>query len=427
MKKTILIITILFSIVASAYAEDTEDTAEAEPSQKYTSIDDFSLEDRTDLRAPLQNLFKSTAWETFLQEFEIKMKMDTCGSGAYLRWGFKAHMIEPIGYMETTKKPLNFPFADIDLGGNILKSCSSRASSLEESTRDECFNQHFIYAPILGMIFKKKLEFLCLHQGTIALPILSEFNPAHLVDIYAYKMIPHMIAMVSPQAIISSVLNCAATTAESAIRGYSTGAVGTNPVSTSEGEEDLTQTFDEDEWAAGYVGEDLKETNYTSTNTLKEKGLNAIGFIRNTMFYNVGCIGFAPVGGYVRGQDPGADNVLLGYGTMAQLHGFGALSTIALLQKQTEFGMEVSATYNQTMGDTMCQPKNFAMPIETQYAFQRAYPTVAGTKETGESPISTTTMANKPGSKDSFVNVFWQRRDYLAFAYTCPSGDMSGE
>lgn len=422
MKKLLLSIFIVSSL-SQLFAEDSTPTAGTEVEKKeYKSVDDVLEVNKTKLEAPLLNIFSSTDWEMFLQEFEIKAKIGFCKHSGTTNMGFYAHMIEPIGYMETVKKPLEFPFAEFELGGNILKSCSSRDSSVESSTRDECYNQHFIYAPIMGMIFKKKLKFTCFHSGTVALPLLSEFVPSHTVDVYAYKMIPHMIAMFSPQALVSSVINCAATTAYSAITGYSKGVRGDTIYGEGEGGTEIFEnnSFGQDEWAEGYEEPDIKNTRYTEYNSLKEKGINSLAFIRNSMFYNIGCIGFSPVGGYVRGLDPGVDSVMLSYGTTALLHGFGAVTNIPLLQKQTEFGMEMSTgTGTSLPGSTMCKPKNFAMPIETQYVYQRAFPTVSGGKETGESGVATTTLANTPGSKDSFVNVFWERRDYFAFAYFC--------
>lgn len=393
---------------------------------KYQDVADIDYEDRTKLRSPLENILKSHDLKIFLVEFEIKRRSDTCGSGMDLALGFDAHMIEILGYSETSKKPLYFPFADLDLGGNVLKSCSSRASNKEESGRDSCQFQHMIYFPLFSLIFKKKLSFLCFHDGSLSIPIISEFDPTHLKDIYSYKLIPHMIAMFNPVSLIATILNCAATTSYSAITGYSSGEI--EGTTNEDGTVDTTESSEMElnEWAEGYEEPDIGNSQYTSYNSLQEKGIQALSFIRNSMFYNVGCNGFAPVGGYVRGQDPGVDNVLLTYGATSKIRGFSALTTLPLLQKQTNLGMEISSkTGLSAIPNTMCEAKNFPIAIEDDTVLQRAFPTVGKGKEQGESGMMVTTLANVPGSQDAFVNVFWQRRDYLAFAYNCKASLFS--
>lgn len=391
--------------------EDEKGYTNAETGKTYKDVSDISPEERTKLKAPLQNLFKSTAWDLFLQEFEINFDLGTCGEGMDKAIGFRASMIEPVGYMETTKKPLYFPFADLDLGGSLIKSCPSRAGGLEESGRDECMYQHFIFAPIMGMIFKKKLKFVCFHQGNIALPILSEFDPTHLKDVYFYKMIPHILVMISPQAIVTSIINCAATMSYSLIKGYATNTKG-------DGE---NKEWNSDEWANQYEDPETRESNFESSSTFKRKGLEYLAFIRNSMYYNLGCLGMHPIGGYIEGTDPAMDANLLALGALSKAHAASALTQVPILRKQTEFGLELSSESLdiKNIGSTLCKPKSFPLAIETQYVMQRAYPTVDSGKEFGETAATLSTLANLPGSKDSFVYVLWLRRDYYAFAYYC--------
>lgn len=382
----------------------------AETGKTYKSEADISPEDRTKLKAPLtDNLFKSTDWSLFLKEFEINWDVGFCGSGLDLALGFRASMIEPLGYMEISKKPLHFPFADLDLGGNAIKSCSSRGGSEEEAARDECFYQHFVFAPIMGMIFKKKLKFVCFHQGNIALPIIAEFDPTHLIDIYNMKTIVHIIAMVSPQAIVSSIINCASTMAYSGIKGYATNSTGSSD-----------QEWDSTSWANQYEDPNERYENFEDSSTFKRKGLESLAFIRNTMYYNLGCLGMHPVGGYSEGNDPVADASLLAYGALSKAHAATAITQIPIVRKQTEFGMELlgDVVSASMPGSTLCKAKNFPLAIETQYVLQRAYPTVADGKEFGETAMTLSTLANVPG-KDSVVDVLWLRRDYYAFAYWC--------
>ena len=43
----------------------------AESGKGYKSVNDISDDEKTKLKAPLLNLFESTEWSLFLQEFEI--------------------------------------------------------------------------------------------------------------------------------------------------------------------------------------------------------------------------------------------------------------------------------------------------------------------------------------------------------------------
>ena len=382
----------------------------AETGKTYKSVDDIADDEKTALQAPLFNLFKSTEWSLFVQEFEIKFDVGFCGDGLDKALGFKAHMIEPIGYMETSKKPLFFPFAKLDLGGSMIKSCNSRSAAKNDGGRDECYWNHFVYAPIMDMIFKKKLKFVCFDEGSIALPLMSEFDPTHLKDVYNYKMIPHVMIMISPQAIISSILNCGATMGYSVIKGYATNTTG-----------DSEAKFDSESWANSYEDPTQRYSNFKEQSALKEKGLEYLAFIRNTMYYNLGCLGMHPVGGYVDGIDPGADGVLLAYGALSKLHGASALLQIPVLKKTTEFGMELVTDIPNAKSptSTLCSAKSFFLPIETQYVPQRSFPTVGSAKEMGETAATSTTLSNHPASKDAYVYTLWQRRDYYAFAYFC--------
>lgn len=138
------------------------------------------------------------------------------------------------------------------------------------------------------------------------------------------------------------------------------------------------------------------------------------------MYYNLGCLGMHPVGGYSEGNDPVADASLLAYGALSKAHAATAITQIPIVRKQTEFGMELlgDVVSASMPGSTLCKAKNFPLAIETQYVLQRAYPTVADGKEFGETSMTLSTLANVPG-KDSVVDVLWLRRDYYAFAYWC--------
>lgn len=358
-----------------------------------------AVENQTKLKSPLFNLFSTTDWGLFLKEFEISFNIGFCGSGLDLAIGLKAHMIEPIGYFETTKKPLYFPFADLDLGGNMLKSGHTRATITSESGRDEFVWSHFIYVPIMGMIFKKKIPIFCFAGGDMALPLINELIPPYSKDLVYKNMIAPMVSMFTPQGLLSTVLDCSANVADNSLNGFGDANPNYNPSATPE---DVT-------------------IDKSTQDDMSAKGEDYLKFIRNSMYYSVGCLGFTPVGGYIEAQDPGVDNEMLMYQSINLLQGASALLPAPFLMKQTNFGMDGGKLQGVKVVDTMCEPKKFPMGIESQYVPQRAFPTVGDPHELGMTPVATTTMANVPGSKDSFVQVVWQRRDYYAFAYFCPN------
>ncbi len=356
--------------------------------------------EKTKLKTPLFNIFSTTDWGLFLHEFEINFKIGFCGKGLNRAIGIKAHMIEPIGYFETTKRPLYFPFADLTLNGNILRSGHTRASITSEGGRDEFVWSHFIYVPIMGMIFKKKIPIFCFQNGDLALPLISELMPFYNKDVMYKNMIGQMAFFFTPQGLLSTVLDCTATVADNAINGFDDSKESNN------GGADAIANM---------------TTNYRQTQEgLAEKGTEFLRFVRNSLYFSVGCLGFAPVGGYIPAQDPGTDIELLTYAAINLLHGASSVLPTPILYKQTNFSMSGSKLNNITVMDTMCAPEKYPMGIESQYVVQRAYPTVGKSHELGIPGIISTTAANVPGSKDSFVNVVWERRDYYAFAYLCP-------
>ncbi len=407
MKKLIFLSLVIFNI--NLFATNTQ--------SDYAN--NLTEDQKTKLKAPLLNLLKTTQFDLFLTEFEMTGRVKKCGKGLETAWGFETHMIEPIGYAENSKEPLYFPFAKVQFSQGQkgkLEASVSRNHSVEEGSRDSFLHSHFIYVPIFGMIFKKKLKLFCFNKGDIAFPAISKFDLSYQNDLIGMKMLPHMIAMFNPQTLLSTVIDCAATEGTNAIKGYTT---NTYPA--------ISQT-EMDAIDESYQAPQARDRNRASQTTLKEHGEEALNFIRNSMYYNVGCLGFSPVGGYVEGSDPGTDTVLVTHGTIAKLHGASALLPKPILYKQTNFGMETSVPYanNVKMIDTMCKPEKFALPIKSQYLMQRAYPTVGKASEFGSSGLSTV-ASNVPGSKDEYVYLVWERRDYAAFAYFCPESGIGGE
>jgi len=367
---------------------------------------------KTKLKAPLLNLYSSTEWSLFLREFEMKMNIGTCcrkGDIASCAIGFAAKMIEPIGYMETTQKPLKFPFANIDLGGNIAKSGAlNQFSNNTSAIRSAIAYAHFIYVPVMGMIFKKSLKFVCLHSGDIVIPYISEFDPMWSKDIYYSKMIPHYTGLFSPQGLITSLIDCVSTEIVNTMIGYSNGSQSVD-LNNMDSFETTSSTHAE------------RDSSHRST--LANKSIDSLNSIRNTLYFIDGCSGFTPIGGYVNGEDIVTDASLTFHGIMAMLHGVSAMSPIPFLYKQSNALVDSKHLPPKARGggglDTMCTWKKYPLPIPSQYALQLSYPVVSTAKEAGSSGITVSLAKNVPGAANAVVYTIWERRDYYAFAYFC--------
>lgn len=410
MKKNILkvLLSLVFISTLSFGAENVENNTEE-------GIDSFNdsitSTQSTKLKAPLLNLFESTQWSLFLREFEMTLEVDMCcreGDIFSCAIGFKAHMIEPIGYMETTKKPLKFPFADIDLGGNITKGNSAFQHSEDTSNvRSVSYDAHFIYVPIMGMIFKKTMSFVCFHKGDLIIPYLSEFDPTYRQDVYYGKLIPHMLAMFSPQGLLSTIFDCMA------------GEIVNALVGAFDGERNYTGATNETLMS---MDTDNAIENSNQQGEASKATMKTMNLIRDTMYHVDGCSGFTPVGGYVNGEDPIQDATLIFHGIMSILHGASALSPIPFLYKQTNIHVNTAQFPRSSpvtaVLDTMCTWKDYVLPIPSQYLLQLAYPVVGSAKEVGSTGATVSTAKNVPAAGGSAFTV-WVRRDYYAFAYFC--------
>lgn len=412
--KTIILL-ILLNISIFATINDSDNTGMSQVNSNVRS----SNYDQHKLKAPLQNLFATTQWDLFLREFEMKLDFGVCcRENDFLSCaiGFKAHMIEPIGYMETTQKPLVFPFAKLDMGGNVLKGNSLMEAYEEaEGGRSVAGDSHMIYLPIMGIIFKKKLKFACFHKGDLMIPYMSEFDPTWKQDTFSSKLIPHMLTMFTPQGLLSSIFDCVAGEIVNSILGYQDGATI-----------DLNAAAAE----AGGGGTSDLAGNSNHMGSMAAASLEKMNEVRDTFYFVDGCNGFSPVGGYVEGQDVLLDGTLVFHGLMATLHSASAISPIPFLSKQSNIFMNTSAFPKATDGgvvpDTMCEWKDYPLPIASQYMLQLAYPTIGGAKELGVSGLEVSTAKNVPEAVNSSVFVVWERRDYYAFAYFCQD-DKKGD
>lgn len=428
MKKILIgmFITITLSF-AESIGTDSQPGLESAPGGAVNSNfgTSIGMNQKTKLKTPIKNIFETTQWDLFLREFEINLKVGICcreGDPLSCLPGLKAKMIEPIGYFESTKKPLKFPFADIDLGGKAdLAKGNSFFNVFEEGggNRSVNYNVHMISLPILGNIFKKTMTTFCFDRGGLDIPYLSEFDPTWKKDFYFSKMVPHMIVMFSPQGLLSTVFSCIASEVSNSI------TMGQDGITGNFGRESMASfTSFEDRLSEKKNLDGEKMGEFTSAS------LEKMNLVRNTLYYADGCSGFGTIGGYVDGEDPILDATSTFHTVMNSLHGLSAMSPVGFFKKQSNVGLVMSEVPRElninSIPDTMCRPKKFAMGIPSQYILQLAYPTVGSAREIGASAVTVSTAKNLPAS-DGTVYSVWKRRDYYAWAYFCPGASEFGE
>lgn len=426
MKKILLGLTLVGTLLFSETI--ISDTQAGTETSGGVSNDNFGVsigsDVKTKLKTPLTNLFETTQWDLFLREFEINIKkIGVCckdGDPLSCAVGLKAKMIEPIGYFESTKMPLKFPFAGLDLGTKTDMAKGNSFWNIFEdggAARNVNYNVHMISLPILGTIFKKTMTTFCFDKGSLSLPYISEFDPTWKKDYYFAKMIPHLINSFSPQGLLSTIFDCIASEIANSI------TMGVEGLTKTMSRESLT-TFESYKQNVSNTDNLDNVSNFTTDE--ESVTLEKVNLIRNTLYYADGCSGFSTIGGYVDGEDPILDATSTFNTVMNSMHGVSAMSPIGFFKKQTEIGLvtsELPRSLNiDSIPDTMCRPKKFAMGIPSQYVLQLAYPTVGSARELGSSAITVSTAKNVPAAEGT-VYVVWKRRDYYAWAYFCPAGE----
>lgn len=378
------------SVTITTYDEDGNEL-EGDTTVTLESIQKNHTESLT---APIMNIFATTEWKLLLSEFEINLNIGLCGNAPAMI-GFEAHMIDIVGYYEETNKPLYFPFADITIEANPIKSNSPYASS-DNLGRPQAKNGHFIYVPILGMVFKKTLPFFCFHSGPMMIPYMSEFDPSYKMDTLSMQMIPHMIAMFSPDSLILGLLDCVSTEICNVLYGKG------------------TDIESDDMLATG-----LENGDESTINQYRNGGRDLCNTVRDSLYFINGCNGFNPVGGYHTGRRPIVDAHLGWAGLSNMLYTFSAITSVPVLQKTANLALEYGTHPDVTfIPDTMCAPRDFAMAAPSWNVLQLSgYPVTQNALEEGSS-ITADIAANVPGAAGS-VNIVWKRRDYYAFAYAC--------
>ena len=392
---------------ASGTVSETTNSYDANgnPSSTQLSPNGYSA-----LKAPLQNIFETTEWNLLLSEFEITLDVGNCG----IMPGVKAKMIEPIGYYEESNRAMYFPFADIAIESNVLKTNSQYTESTASAyLRTKVTHSHFVYAPIFGLIFKKELPFFCFHPGPVAVYYMSEFDPSYKQDILGMQMIPQMIAMFSPTTLLLTVVDCMST--ELVQLTYN----NKDNYSLSGYEDDIRMGLTDEGESIGRDNAGVSPDGSESTmKKFKSGSRHYLDSIRDSIYFVNGCNGFNPVGGYKEGNRPITDAHLGWAGNKSLLMTASALSQFPLLRKTTELSFISQPSTISGIPNTMCEPKNFALAYPSDNMVQLAgYPTTQSAREEGSS-INADTAANSVGAQGT-AHMVWKRRHYYAFAYTC--------
>lgn len=370
-------------------------------------------------KVPVLRLFETVAWYLIMTEIEITLDAGQCG----LIPGFRTSSIDLFMINERVNKPLHFPFIDLSMDANPIKANTSRETGANggDTPKVQNTNSHAIYMPILGIIFKKQLDFLCLSNGEIALPYLSEFDLTYKHDYMYMKMIPHMLAMFTPSGIMTGLLDQLATMGSETVRGFK--SENSTPMVQSTGASDsidYENAINQNSLNIMVQGTAAGEDYNSTTSKFTKASLKVFDSIRNGIYFASGAE-MSPIGGYQDGNDPVAESHADFHAVGNILHGASALLPIAVFKKTTEFHMkEMSGNENTpSIISSMCAPKDFPMMIPSQYVMQLSYPWVGSPHELGQIPVAVSTGKGFPGAK-GVVNYVWSRREFYAFAYACP-------
>ncbi|MCK9549461.1 hypothetical protein [Aquamicrobium sp.] len=383
---------LFFILIAFVYAETTTGDipatmTEGNSSKKGPFIPD-GLDDDVD-------------YSRFWKEYRLVGKPVFCGIDKITDGliGFESTLIEPTMIAETTRTKWRIESLglDLDLGSSsdaanaaianatsgtsgtnssYVSTASSttkklletgRSRSADASTSLRMYN-HLFQIPLFHMLFKEKSRgAFCFEGGTTGIVYMSELDPSSNVDLYRLKMMPLLATMLTEQGLVNSIASCVA----------------------NEAQDILSPSQQRDS-----VGRPFRD-------------------VRDIFFYVNGCKGILPLGDYGTNQDPIASAFDIAIGNMH------FMSTTSPLFSQT-----VRSTQNAYSEKILCKPFVGPAPfIMSQFAAQVVRPRVGKVHEMGVTPAESTFFKNDGTTGDNAVLLIWQRRDYAAFAYKCPSAE----
>jgi hypothetical protein len=427
--KLILTTSFLFKL-ASAEPIGTTNNADANA---------FSNKAYTKLKTPIHDLITTTEWTRFMKEFEVTMETTFCSdnllalvgstqnTGGLMPVGLNSHMIEPLGYIESTRKPFYFPSFDISIKSNAKFDGTSYVydESLESSSfRSVSTDAHFIKAPLMGIIFKKKIKFLCFTKPEITFPFLSEFYPGWKKDKFESKLMLAYTNMMTPQGMLTGILEIIAIEVANAKRGNTNTEeidLDTIAASPSDIHDQNAQTangdiYENDDWESGDGHQESQVGNQAQEEEFESQTMKYIESVFNTIIFMYGT-NFVTIGGYTDGVDPVSEGQELAW---TMVNKMAVAGTVGGIFKQTNRDTNggLNAGNNVVSYDTMCRPRYYPIGIQSQYCYQQTYPVTGSCKEGGVMGIHHTGKYRPSAEGVSYL--IWSRRDYAAMAYKCP-------
>jgi len=304
---------------------------------------------------PIEKIVDGVDFSLFIKEFEVTGDVKWCqGKDGIKVPGFMTHLIEPVAFVEAVSKKwyfrtLNF---SIDVGKSnkalkVLQLGSTRNSGVQEF-------YHYIKFPLFGMIIPETDGLLCFERGTIDLGYISEADPTSAIPGVRERMFVDMVQLYSPQGLASAVFDCIATT--------------------------TAQFLD-------------KPDKYTSK-------------IRNSFYYNCGCVGITGVSqreGHTK--DPFTSSV-------------AAVNSMLNLMQYSNL-LKKSSKYSIGGNDSSCAEQYYPRILKTQWKLQPFYPYTLDPIEVGLSGLQWDNFSSSGVVNDDAVYLLWKRRDYAMGSYQC--------
>lgn len=182
---------------------------------------------------PVFNPISTIDWYFFGDTFEWKTKLCSCqlGDSGLQKAGFELSFYEPIGLIDVTATPWNFPSIGLSLSKSLGRKQGTTRNS--ESGATAFRYTHFIIYPIFSVI-NLATDFVCFERlSALSFGYMAEINPAHNNDTIASFLNPHklLFALASP----SCILDCAASTTYESMNSLYFCAGCWEPLSTNTG------------------------------------------------------------------------------------------------------------------------------------------------------------------------------------------------
>lgn len=170
----------------------------------------------SDCGAPGLNPICSIDWDYFADNIELEFKSCTCktpGNDIATKAGFVMKLSEPIGMIDVTNKPWNFPTFDMDFDDSPdRKQGNSHGTQSDPADANAFRYTHFIIYPVFALLNYEQ-DYVCFERfNAVNLAFLGEIRPDHNSDLIAAFMKPYELLFSNPVAQLACGVDCAAST-----------------------------------------------------------------------------------------------------------------------------------------------------------------------------------------------------------------------